>query len=231
MAAKKDGCRCTPCTLAARRHRKATKYRTDTGTSTYVDAGAAREHLLKLTKRLTWAQVEQRSGVHRTALRVLAGKYPGRKQSRRITRTTAAAVLAVTDDPIGTETAGYVPGTGSRRRLQALIALGWTAKDLGDRMGWSSRTRWTMTTDSMDVRAPITIGTRTAVHALYAELSMRPMPEGPVHDRTRSRAANRGWVPPLAWDEEALDDPRRRPRRAAVRTAADDLDDDAREAS
>jgi hypothetical protein len=55
-------------------------------------------------------------------------------------------------------------------------------------------------------------GTARAVCALYDELWDQPPPEGTHRDkiaasRARNRAAAHGWPPPLAWDDDTIDDP------------------------
>lgn len=219
LAFDKDRCRCEPCEVANRRHDKATRYRTVTGTHTYVDAEPARQHVTQLLEHLTLGQVEQRSGVHRTAIRVLIGAAPGRPASKRITRTTATALLAVRGDRVGPEEHGLVDGTGTRRRLRALVALGWPVRHLQTRARVSSRTTWLLTQPTHDDTL-ILVSTRETFRRLYDELSLtRPAPSRGV-TRARALAAARGWPPPLAWDDETIDDP-----AASPQLTVDDGDD------
>jgi hypothetical protein len=106
---------------------------------------------------------------------------------------------------------GRLDPTGSIRRIQALVALGWTVKELGERLG--SRTQLSV----LIYGAPAFIFPATAVKiaALYEELSMRLPPETTRGDkfkasRARNVARREGWPPPLAWDD--IDDPAERPR-------------------
>jgi hypothetical protein len=89
-----------------------------------------------------------------------------------------------------------VPGTGTRRRLQALVALGWSTHaleaELGQKRSYVSRL---ITADS-DVHA----ATAEKVAALYDRLSMT-IPPAKTAKRVRNYAAKQGWVPPLAWDD------------------------------
>jgi hypothetical protein len=219
LAYDKDDCRCWPCLAANSAQGRAERYRTATGTHTYVPADPARTHIQQLLETLTVGQIEQRSGVHRTAIRVLIGDFPGRPASKRITRTTERALLAVEADRVGTEQHGWVDGTGTRRRFRALIALGWPARTLGDRLGFSSRTNWFLTCPDIDDAAPIRASTRTAVRRLYDELSLtKPAPARQV-TRARGIATARRWAPPLAWDDDTIDDP------AAAPDLGDQVDD------
>lgn len=223
LAYRFDQCRCAPCATAGRRHGKATAYRTVTGTHSYVPAGRTRAHVEQLLEVLTVSQIEQRSGVHRTAIRVLVGDWPGKPASRRITRKTETALLAVTVDRVGVEQHGWVDGTGTRRRFRALVALGWPARTLGARLGFSTRTNWSMTSPEIPERQRIRASTRDAVRALYDELSLTVPPRSRYRTIARNIAAARGWAPPMAWDDDSIDDP------AAVPFAGDvdeDLVDD-----
>ncbi|MGC4174317.1 hypothetical protein [Demequina sp.] len=103
-----------------------------------------------------------------------------------------------------------VNSIGTVRRLRALIALGWSQAGLAVRAGMSSRTVWLL------VRHPelcpdVTLATRARVVELYDELSMKIPPES-RHKTVAVRLARAaGWVPPLAWDDEDLDDPEGHP--------------------
>lgn len=109
-----------------------------------------------------------------------------------------------------------VPSTGTVRRLRALYALGWTCVQLGERMGVSK----TRVAQLLSGRC-VTVMPETAekVAGLYRDLSMvvpmdRPAVrrgDSPIHERTRWHARKRGWLPPLAWDDDLIDDPDARP--------------------
>lgn len=226
LAFAKDGCRCLPCARAYRRKSKETAYRTVTGSHTYVDAERARAHVRGLLATLTVGQIEQRSGVHRTAVRVLVGDFPGRPASRRVTRTTEAALLAVRPDRVGTEAHGWVDGTGTRRRFRALVALGWPARTLAVRCGATSNVAHRLTSDAFPLGTLVTVATRDAVRRLYDELSVTLPPPSRAVTRARKRAAARGWVGPLAWDDDAIDDPAARPDAGRTRDGSEQLLDD-----
>lgn len=206
LAFSKDGCHCGPCTKAHRRHCKQVRHNTETGGHTYTDPTAAREHVQQLLLAgLTFGQIEARSGVHRTATKVLLGVFPNRGASKRITKKTEAALLAVTATHLGDEVHCEVDATGTRRRMQALIALGWSGRLLQRRLGMSSRTLWCLLR-GMD-NGLVHASTRANVAALYDELSLLVPPAGRVRTRARNIAQANGWLPPLAWDDDTLDDP------------------------
>jgi hypothetical protein len=91
-----------------------------------------------------------------------------------------------------------VPSIGSVRRIQALMAAGWTGTYLAERL---------------DVRRP-NLPTHTRyptirawkakqIADLYDEVHMRAGPS----ERTRARAELHGFLPPEAWEGVDIDDP------------------------
>lgn len=203
LRARRDGCGCTPCLDAARRHDKRTRINTEHGTSSYVDAAPARAHVELLLTDLTIGQIEARSGLNRMSLYALLGRS-GRKPSRRITRKTEQALLAITPRRVDPRDHGIlVDPTGTTRRLQALMALGWPGAHLVERLGWSHRTLWVLTASPGPIRA----ATRDDVLELYRELSSQtPEPSKWVTLRRRL-SRERGWAPPAAWDDDEIDEP------------------------
>lgn len=113
---------------------------------------------------------------------------------------TAAAILAVTPKAALTrEHNGFIAATGTRRRWQALQAIGWSSKAVNERAGENVaptyRGGWVQARVARRVRQ------------VYDELSMIPGPS----EITRARAAASGYAPPLAWDEGQIDDPTAEP--------------------
>lgn len=108
-----------------------------------------------------------------------------------------------------------VDPTGTQRRLQALFALGWGGEDIGARLGLN-RTRVNSLMRGTRIQRGVYRSTAVRVARVYDELSMI-RPEGPKHDRLRRWAARLGYVPPLAWDDDEIDDPRARPHTGPIR--------------
>lgn len=93
--------------------------------------------------------------------------------------------------------AGRVPAVGTKRRLRALQAIGWTLTAIADEIG-SQRSRvekW-----ASEDRTYVYTTTAARVAEVYERLCMRS-PEGPWATRTRNMAAAKGYAPPLAWDD------------------------------
>lgn len=100
-----------------------------------------------------------------------------------------------------------VSEVGTLRRLQALCAIGWTQREIGAHMGV---TRSRVSNIIRNTRQNVTRETAQRVAEVYDELSMT-VRVGREAARIRRYAASKGWVPPLAWDDETIDDPDARP--------------------
>lgn len=95
-----------------------------------------------------------------------------------------------------------VDPTGMVRRLRALACLGYGSTELAAHMGVA------------DCRVRLLMRATWAVHAAtdaqvtaaYDRLSDTPA-TGPYRRSIARRAAARGWLPPLAWDDDTIGDP------------------------
>jgi transcriptional regulator with XRE-family HTH domain len=96
---------------------------------------------------------------------------------------------------------------GPRRRLRALVAIGYSQPELGRRLGVSQARVWQyLDGPRPKMRRP----TAERIAALYDELADTPS-TGPQSTRSRNVAVARGWLPPLWWDDDTIDDPSYRP--------------------
>lgn len=94
-----------------------------------------------------------------------------------------------------------IAATGTRRRVEALHALGYSSNQIAQRLGWTAR-------QVQFVRKSTNVFARTAekVSRLYDEIGMTPPePNTPAErmsvTRTQRWARGMGFVPPLAWDD------------------------------
>lgn len=113
-----------------------------------------------------------------------------------------------------------VDSVGVVRRRQALAAMGYGLPDLAPHFGVTPRAV------SNYMRRPrVHRSTLERWRQVYDLLSMTPGPSS----KARGEALRRGWLPPLAWDDETIDDPDAVPdlgsRRARTRQ---DIAEDAR---
>jgi hypothetical protein len=202
-----DGCRCQPCSDAQHAYEQQRKRLHAYGRwDGWVDAEPVREHLRSL--------MAQGMGSKRI---MLVGDLPsgswtklmyggdGRPITKRIRRETAERLLALEVDIADGR---YVSSLGATRRVQALIALGWSQARIADRLGL----RGSNFTALVHGRGLITQRRDRDVRALYEALSMTLPPETNQRERiaasrSRRNAAERGWLPPLAWDDDRMDDP------------------------
>jgi DNA-binding CsgD family transcriptional regulator len=187
--------------------------------SDQVDAEPARQHVKALLAGgMSIIQIQNLSGVDRTAVRVLLGNFPGRKASTQVRAETASRLLRTRLDR-GSCIAGLVPAAGTQRRLQALRALGYTGLYLAERFGYGPHRGLQMSRKPL-VRAV----TAHRVAELYQELADTPGPSS----RAREYARHRGWLLPIWWDDDSIDDPQTAPEgtrtyRQAGRVLVDDV--------
>lgn len=109
-------------------------------------------------------------------------------------------------------TSNLVDGTGTRRRLQALNAIGWDWHTLGARLSRGTSCVHAWATGDGNVHRT----TRNLVAHLYRNLAGVPGPS----DRARKAAARNGWLSPAWWDN--IDDPNECPTPPMV-TAGETL--------
>lgn len=117
-----------------------------------------------------------------------------------------------------------VPALGTRRRVQALAALGHTFTRIGEGMGISGSGAHALAHSDRDT---IRVAAASKVAALYETWSMQLPPsntpgEHRAASRARSAAKRHGWLTPLAWDDIDHDP---EPAIADDQAALDDVDE------
>jgi hypothetical protein len=162
----------------------------------YIDAGPARAHIhLLLEHGIGYNQIAKLAGTSASHVRQLACT------SLRIRPETAARILAVAAVDANRAQHRRIDATGTRRRLQALVATGWAPAALGRQLDRSaSNLRRILTTQAVSSR------TAREVDDLYERLwNTRPAQDTPARQRradaARAEARAAGWPPPLAWDD------------------------------
>lgn len=235
-AYKADGCHCRACidanTAAEKARNKAKAYgRYDSGR---VDARPAREHLAFLAQNgVSLKQAAKLAGVaHSTLGHIVHGrKDRGEGPRKRIERRVSEAVLALQPGIEATARGRLVDATGTRRRLQALVAVGYSITRLGTRL----RITTSNMAGPMGARSEVTAATARKVRDLYERLWDAPPPESTRGERTaatraRKHAQVQGWAQPMAWDEDTIDDPAAEPSGvaadASINAPAADLAED-----
>lgn len=216
-----DKCRCNLCRAA---NRAAENQRAkDKAYGRYnpgrVDATPVREHLLMLREYgIGIKQTAQLAGVSNATLGKIIYGDPANnvKPRKRVATHVADRVLAIQPRLENLRPGVRVDNTGTWRRLEALVAIGWSQQRLANMLGIQPGNFLPIIRGDRDVTAR----TALAVRDLYNQCWDQPQPAPGAGKRAKASAsrakrmaARRGWVPPLAWDDEAIDDPEAAPHQ------------------
>lgn len=217
-----EQCRCADCraanTTAERMWRRRHAHiQAGAAQPPMVDSAPTREHVLALmASGIGFKRVARMAMVATSTVGNLIYGRPGLPPPPTIRAETARRLLGITTpDPAP---GALVDATGTHRRLQALVAVGWSGFAIMQQLG----------------REPTNFGqlfqvdrvlARTAsdVRELYDRIWDMPSPNHTGHhraaaERARRYAAERGWAPPAAWDDDTIDDPATTPQ--GVRASA-----------
>jgi hypothetical protein len=229
VAYVKDRCRCAACTAAnTAEWRAAVRDQTIGAPRPYVDAAPARAQIgLLRAAGIGYDQIARlahTSGTHIREIAQTAPRSAGRPPIQQIRRELADRLLAIAPVPANRAPHSQVDGVGTRRRLQALIAIGHRPADLAAQLGRSvANLRRTMT------GARVTARTAQLVSDLYEQTWDTAAPHATDAQReasaaVRAMAAEHGWRPPLAWDDIDAD-PDPDPHAPAAKPDPNDIDE------
>ncbi|WP_157680191.1 hypothetical protein [Mycobacterium dioxanotrophicus] len=165
----------------------------------YVDPGPSRERIELLRSRGVTIAMMNQHGLSKFGVRRV-------QTAERIRKATEAKVFSIPVPESLVRTRAHVDAIGTTRRIQALVALGWTQGQIAAELG----TKQTAVS-AIALRGKVTAETAIAVKELFERWSMTLGPSS----LTRLRAIAKGWAPPLAWDE--LDDPGEKPNLGSRR--------------
>ncbi|WP_017974344.1 hypothetical protein [Actinopolyspora halophila] len=163
-----------------------------------ADGSALIERLY--THHWTTLDVARRAGLAASTVHAIHQRhYP------TMLRATYRKLAAIAEHPQRRSgTYQRVPITGFRRRAHALAYMGWGMKDQARMMGYGPGTVETVTRRHSQT---VSVRLDDAMRALFDRLALQPGPN-PV---AAGVARKRGWAPPLAWDDDTIDDPAARP--------------------
>lgn len=121
-----------------------------------------------------------------------------------------------------------LPAHGTQLRLQALVALGHTFTRVGHELGTGVEAARLL---AVRPRAFVRSTTAARVADLYDAWSMTLPPATTSRERraatyARTVATKRGWLPPLALDDDRIDDPGYRPTKHPTPAELQGLDRD-----
>lgn len=218
-----DKCRCDPCTKAStdyhrdlRRRQIYAEWRPEL--AALVDAEPARKHIQWLRSQgMGPRTIAKAAGLSSDSMitDIIHGEYPHQPNHRehrlprkRIHRELEAKILAV---KVELAPGARVERCGTVRRLQALVAIGWTITALAGMIGTSVSNLGPLVAGKRGVLK----STADRVCDIYDQLWDSPPPETVQAQRARKMAADRRWLPPLAWDDDmgphGIDNPKARP--------------------
>lgn len=205
--------------------------RRQAGISAWTDAGVVRAHIRALRDAgFTFHRIAVTAGVDGRTVRMISGE-PGRPLPARTRRDLASKILAVAPANLLAVPAGFVPAIGSQRRIRALVACGWSQLQLAGRLEIDQAHLYEILR-----RRVLLAPTAIAVRDLYEEIWDQPPPQQDRWQRgaavrARRYAAERGWPPPAAWDDD-IDDPAATPAEGwqrAERLTSQQIADEAAE--
>lgn len=198
----RHACRCQPCREQGRAYRRRLGYDRSNGVSRRIDVTQTRVHCEQLIAR-GWLQrqIATAANLNQATVSVILTRGEG-----TVLRRTADAILSIHLDQKAPVPAGYIDVTGTRRRLQALMVLGYTPPEIARRTGIAASSlqqtaegRWSA------VRSV----TAAKVARAYRKLATIPAPPTRIAEQARNQAMGHGWHGPMAWDD--IDDPRCEP--------------------
>jgi len=200
------GCRCAPCLHARYRYAKGYRTRVAANGPALIDAVEARVHLQTLLGAgYSPTVIAAVALVDRTTIvNIVEGRHQATSRTavERLVATTAAGILAHAPGAM------RVPAIGTARRVRALQALGWSIAHIAEAAERSAAgLEWAVAHPD----GVLPTSAHRAIRDVYDQLSMRL---GPSH-RTAAYAKRAGWAPPLAWDDDEIDDPSAEPRNPA----------------
>lgn len=197
LSTYRSGCRCGKCSTVANKYQKRLRYDHSNGRYRLVDASRAHQHIHDLREQgMTWASIAAALGHSATPV------VHRMMKQKRIRQSTEQRILAI--DVHHGAGQGYVDVLGTRRRLQALAAIGYTQRWLAEQMGVGTQ-----------AVSEIVKGRFTTVRAYIADAARDLYKEyrhtvGPSAT-ARTVAKRNGWYPPLSWDD--IDNPKERGKR------------------
>lgn len=208
IAGHRAKCRCAGCFTRLARYRKQRELALRRGT--WLHPVPVEETVAYLTELVaagwTASQIAHAAGLSAVYVRTLLGN--GSKPPPATVRPATACAIAALgpESRLGPSVpdSALISPIGSIRRLQSLAAIGWPQTELCRRLGLVSP-------PILEADRLILAGRARAIAELYRQLWDVPGPS----NSAAIRARRHGAVPPAAWDDDTIDDPRARPSGAA----------------
>ncbi|MEV4438216.1 helix-turn-helix domain-containing protein [Streptomyces sp. NPDC049577] len=209
---KYHGCKCLTCMDGWRDYNRTRRREQAYGRwQPTVDAGIVRAHLKVLRESgLGIRRIAELAGVAQSTVARLLYTFEGCSPRKVVQRKTAQRILAVRPHLAILADGAVIEATGTRRRIQALVARGWTHRALAPHLGVNE-----LYVGDLAQQPAVTARLARKVVEVYDLLwDADPLEHGVSQwsvNRSRALAERRGWAPPMAWDDDRLDDPAARP--------------------
>lgn len=201
---KHHRCPCAACLAANRAYNgRARRLNAYGRWQALVDAQPVREHVQSLRSHYGIERIAELAGVAYATVNTLIHPIGGTVRTH-LRKQTADALLAVQPALSAVRDGRPVDATGTRRRIQALAAIGHPLIRQSLMVGRDRNFAGSILT-----RQQVTAHTARQVRDLYERLENRPRLDA-IGKRTRRFAASHGWAPPAAWDD--IDDPAEQPQ-------------------
>ncbi len=210
------GCRCPEARRANTRYAHERKRRTakaafGAAPPYTVPVETARDVLQQLEATgWTRRQIEAASGIKRDRLSRIAGGT-----ARPVSTTVFHSTYRRLDDlrrlPTPIAPSALIDGTGTHRRLQALVTIGYPKCELAQMLGIGR---------SLQLRDRVTKRNADKVAELYQQLQHTPGPS----PAARAYGTRHGWLHPGWWDDDTIDDPTHQPHTSDAPHRHDDID-------
>lgn len=221
------GCRCAACTKASREYgRRRARLRAYGQLEELVPLEQVAAHIAWLsTQGVGSRQIAQLANIGRMTVEQVTRPSSYR---RGVTPRVAAAILAVRPTLDALADSALTTSAGTQRRLQALMVLGWSLSQIQRATGTSALHRC-LTRETVTAKLAREVRDFYDAHWTSSPKADRPHAQTAI-TRTRLRAEKAGWLPPLAWDDDTIDDPNlpapvhaRRPAKSWQRIYVDDV--------
>lgn len=201
------GCNRPECTTAATADARKWKYLRDNGRSGFVPAEKVIARIWRLRAAgMTDGEIQDAARLSPSHI------YQIIRNNTPVLHTTAARIFAVpvpenSGEP--SRNGAYVPRLGTRRRLQALVADGWPANELDQRLGTGQGyTGYLMRGEGND---NVRLSTADAVRILYSQLAEETPEDHGIAPHlakmARTRGTRKGWAGTAYWDADDFDNP------------------------
>lgn len=205
-------CRCSACREASAKNRRGQRKDRVVGVgprTTDVRPVLRRLHVLR-SRGLTIKRIAELAGMSARSISEIANLRDA--TGRKIHRDSARAIMAIIppSDIRDVSETMKAPARGTRVRLQALQALGWSIRSIAQTSGLGE-CHLTTILEQRPNGDRITARTIRLVAQAYEELwDSRPAQETPAQraavSRTLNRAERAGWKPPMAHDDAEIDE-------------------------